>query len=388
LTDRPAHRATFRLYVFLVSFLILPNLPLLLAARSLNLLTSEYIDLDYIVVALLSLFLPRAATFLLLLLAVLGDFIHAACATYLFSPSEFISAVRFGLMLSTTRTAVIAGASALVLLICVLATLCVSRFAQAHARRRAAAVLLVMLAILPLIQTIANRGHVFGSDETSVSVIRIPSLRLVHGEWRYRRYDRGERLAGMRAMPSASAIALGHLHDFSSSGSAASTNDLPDFVQIIVESWGLPKDETLGHALLAPFADPQLRERYRVIEGTMPFEGPTTSGESRELCQTHSACNASHGSLEQMQHCLPDRLRSLGYRTLAVHGFNGEFFDRNVWYPQMGFRTSGSKIASMRWGCPNAMGRSLERAMTRWPPGSAIGFRGQRGRLSSFTGSR
>jgi hypothetical protein len=84
LTDRPSHRATFWWYVFLVSFLIIPNLPLLLAARSLNLLTSGYVDLDYIVVALLSLFLPRAATFLLLTLAVLGDFIHAAFATYLF----------------------------------------------------------------------------------------------------------------------------------------------------------------------------------------------------------------------------------------------------------------------------------------------------------------
>jgi hypothetical protein len=126
-----------------------------------------------------------------------------------------------------------------------------------------------------------------------VTVIRIPSLRLVQGERKYRRYDRGERSAGMRAMPSASAIALGHLRDFSSSGSAGTANDLPDFVQILVESWGLPKDETLGHALLAPYADPQLRERYRGIEGAMPFEGPTTSGESRELCQTHSADNAS-----------------------------------------------------------------------------------------------
>jgi hypothetical protein len=41
-------------------------------------------------------------------------------------------------MLSATRTAAIAGAFALVL-----------------------------LAILPLIETIVNRGHVFGSDETS-----------------------------------------------------------------------------------------------------------------------------------------------------------------------------------------------------------------------------
>jgi hypothetical protein len=343
LNSQHGSRAGWQWCVFLAVFLILPNLPLLLAGRALNLLMQGYFDLDYFVIALFALFLPRALTFLLLLLAVVADFVHAACATYLFSPSEFVNSIRFGGMLSTTRAALMAGTLASVVMVCLLAMLCIPRSIGRGQRRVAAAALLVLLLlIVPSIQAMANHGRLLSGDEdvSTAMLIRVPSLSLIQRQWIYERYRRGERLEGMFAMPSASAIALGHLRDFVPRGSAdpAGQNELPNFVQILVESWGWPKDDALRKALLAPYSDPKVLARYRVLEGAAPFEGPTTSGEFRELCQTHIGYNISHGSVEQMQHCLPMRLRGMGYSTLAVHGFRGAMFDRNVWYPQMGFQ--------------------------------------------------
>jgi hypothetical protein len=351
LTRQQSGSAGFRWYIFLAGFLVLPNLPLLLAGRPLNLLLTGYLGLDYLAIALLSLFIPRAATFVLLLGAVVLDFIHAACATYLFSPSEFLNSLRFGDMLSTARVGAIAGAFVLVVFLCVLTTLCTSRNGAATQRRIAILSTLVLLAVLPLLQWSARRHRPPGSDEDAagVSLVRMPLLSLIQRQRTYERYDRGERLASAFAMPSATALAMNHLHD-------AGPNQLPNFVQILVESWGVAKDDALRNALLAPYADPRLQARYDLIEGNMPFEGPTTSGEARELCQSHLGFNASHGTVEQMQHCLPMRLRGMGYTTLGVHGFKSEMFDRNVWYPEMGFEDSWFEDRLHAAGLPDCPG--------------------------------
>jgi hypothetical protein len=361
--------AVFRWFVFLAAFLILPNLLLPLAGRPLNLLVSGAIDLDYPVVALLALFVPRRATFLLLLAAILADFIHAACATYLFSPSEFISSMRFGGMLSTTRTTAIFWTLALVVLMCLLTTLSTQRASPGKQKRLTAGALLASISVLLLIQAIISRGHLLSSE--GEALIRVPSASLVQRQWTYHRYERGARLANMRAMPSASALALGHLRDSAPSNSAGpgAVNQLPNFVQILVESWGQPKDEALRKALLAPYADAKVLARYRVLQGTMPFDGPTTAGEARELCQTHVGFNTAHGSVEQMQHCLPMRLRGMGYTALAVHGFNGAMFDRAVWYPQMGFQEIWFEDRLRALGmpeCPGPFAGTCDAAIADW----------------------
>ena len=69
----------------------------------------------------------------------------------------------------------------------------------------------------------------------------------------------------------------------------------------------------------------------------MPFQGPTTSGEGRELCQTRMGAYVAQGTAAQLERCLPLRMRRMGYRTLALHGFSGEMYDRKDWYPKMGF---------------------------------------------------
>jgi hypothetical protein len=355
----------------LLGFLVLPNLPLLFAGRSLNLICRGYADLDYLLIGLLALFLPRAVTFVLLLLAIFADFVQAACATYLFAPSEFVNSIRFGGMLSTTRAAVLAWTVVGVLLTCLLAALCARRWSWRD-RCIAAGELVLLLLLLPLLQAITNHRRL-GAVEESVAVTRMPSLSLIRKQRTYDRYERGERLAGMFAMPSASAIAMGHLRDLTARNAAASpAAALPNFVQILVESWGQAKDDALRTALLAAYRDPRLVARYRVLEGTMPFEGPTTSGEARELCQTHIGFNAAHGSVEQMQRCLPALLRGLGYQTLGVHGFKGAMFDRNVWYPQMGFQEVWFEDRLHGLGlpdCPGPFSGTCDAAVADWLSG-------------------
>ena len=356
--------AVIRWYVFLAAFAILPNLPLLLAGRWLNLLVSRTFDLDYLAVALLALFLPRAATCLLLMLAIAVDFIGAACTTYLFSPSEFINSMRFGGMLSTTEAAAISVTLFLVVLICLLAALSVPHSFMHLERRCAAGMLAASLVVLSLVQAICSPGHPFAGEERSF--LRMPSESLVHRQWIYERYQRGDRLSNMHAMPSASAIAL---HSVPNSPTSMPGRFAPNFVQILVESWGNPKDEALRKALAAPYFDVKLLAQYRVMTGTMPFEGPTTSGEARELCGTHTGFNASHGSMLQMQHCLPMRLRAMGYRTLAVHGFKGAMFDREVWYPQMGFQEIWFEDRLKALGmpeCPGPFGGTCDAAIAAW----------------------
>jgi len=42
----------------------------------------------------------------------------------------------------------------------------------------------------------------------------------------------------------------------------------------------------------------------------------------------------------QLPHCLPEVLQQRGYHTMAVHGFEPRMFQRESWYPRIGFEES------------------------------------------------
>ena len=101
---------------------------------------------------------------------------------------------------------------------------------------------------------------------------------------------------------------------------------------ISVESLGLPTDSKAALALLAPLMGPELRAKYTVEQGSVPFHGVTMDGEFRELCGVR---------LEQrgrdVPTCLPALLHARGYETFGLHGFTSQFYDRASWYPKLGF---------------------------------------------------
>lgn len=105
-------------------------------------------------------------------------------------------------------------------------------------------------------------------------------------------------------------------------------------VLVVLESMGLPK-ATSADEMWAPFMNPEIARRYEVRTGKVAFSGATTAGEFRELCgirMTHMAVGRA-----PLPPCLPGQLKSLGYETFSLHGYNGMLFQRLDWYPLLGF---------------------------------------------------
>ena len=106
-------------------------------------------------------------------------------------------------------------------------------------------------------------------------------------------------------------------------------------VLVIVESLGNLLDADARARIVAPIYKPSITEKYNVSYGTIVYYGSTTSAEMRELCETrapYSEFTKTSGSS-----CLPERLHMRGYTTTAVHGFYSGMFERNRWYPRIGF---------------------------------------------------
>ena len=103
----------------------------------------------------------------------------------------------------------------------------------------------------------------------------------------------------------------------------------------MVEGLGYLTDPTARRQIDSPLFDRRVTDKYRITEGSVVYYGSTTSGEMRELCDTrepYAEFSKANGSS-----CLPARLRMRGYATMAVHAFHHRMFERNEWYPVIGF---------------------------------------------------
>jgi phosphoglycerol transferase MdoB-like AlkP superfamily enzyme len=75
------------------------------------------------------------------------------------------------------------------------------------------------------------------------------------------------------------------------------------------------------------------------------------------------------GTQAQLNRCVPLRMRRAGYRTLAVHGFGGDFFDRKDWYPKLGFDDIWFHDRLQAAGlpdCPGPFPGSCDDAVAQW----------------------
>ena len=106
-------------------------------------------------------------------------------------------------------------------------------------------------------------------------------------------------------------------------------------VLVMVESLGYLTDPTARRQVDSPLFDSRITDKYRISTGDVVYYGSTTWGEMRELCDTrerYEEFTKTNGSS-----CLPARLRSRGYATMAVHAFSYRMYERNEWYPVVGF---------------------------------------------------
>jgi hypothetical protein len=142
----------------------------------------------------------------------------------------------------------------------------------------------------------------------------------------------------------------------------------PNIVLVLTESWGLSFDERVNEAEVAPYMTPQIAGAYRIETGTVRFYGSTTNGETRELCGDAGGRWAPDGA-RQYQSCWPSQLTSKGYETVAVHGFTPTMYDRDSWYPELGFSERVFLPTLQRAGariCNGAFPGACDTDVARW----------------------
>ena len=105
---------------------------------------------------------------------------------------------------------------------------------------------------------------------------------------------------------------------------------------ILEESLGGLTNGADQDAVLAPLESPEVKAQYTVRRGSVDFFGGTIGGEMRELCDT--ALGPGDNPPDTLRNCLPWKFRQLGYHTVGIHGFTKHMFDREHWYPQIGFQ--------------------------------------------------
>jgi hypothetical protein len=243
---------------------------------------------DYVVVGLLALFLPRILGGLLLLLVIAVDVIVAVSETYFLPLSQFFTNIGTVGQFSASRLLALASVLVLTLLVSTIAVVLPVESIQKKYRARAVLCLIAFALIALSIDylTLFRRTINFsglsrprqlladGIDPSYVPellVSRIPTFRLVHREFFPAPSGLPMRVATVLAL------------DFGNLG-AKSDGEMPNLVVVLVESWGLDAEPAVSNALVQPYTQENLLARYQVLQGTVPFLGPTLGGEARELC--------------------------------------------------------------------------------------------------------
>jgi hypothetical protein len=144
----------------------------------------------------------------------------------------------------------------------------------------------------------------------------------------------------------------------------------PDIVEVLVESWGTDKTGIIDQKLLSRYLTPEIRGRYQIMTGTMPFVGSTVFGETRELCNSTIGFVILRSPLPPaLGPCLPQKLKTLGYRTEAVHGYFGGMYGRYLWYPRVGFDSAYFEPRLHSQGlsdCPGAFPGICDAQVAQW----------------------
>jgi len=130
---------------------------------------------------------------------------------------------------------------------------------------------------------------------------------------------------------------------------------------VVVEAMGQPLDPRLRGQLDRMWMRPELTSRFEISQGETPFYGSTTSGEIRELCQRWGNYPEV---VKPEPRCIPALLAGRGYQTTSYHAFMPDFFERDRWYPLLGFQRMIFGQEMMDKGasyCPNVFPGACDR---------------------------
>jgi hypothetical protein len=335
-----------------VSYCILCNIPYWIAAHEFGFSPLGWFCVQYPALGLVALFAPRLVTLVLLLAVTAADVICGACMTYYVPVREWLENIRVAFETSAAHPFRILSFFLVVLLIAATAILLPGKRLPKRQRWLAAACLAVFAVAILGGDIVTMRlatgyfpppfGKAPGTDRLEISGIRVPRLARIPIVRLKRLWDWDASLSASEEkgrtarspVPSATAVAIDAAGIFSSENH----RELPDVVLTIVESWGVAQDPSLQKAMVQPYVQPELLAKYEIFQGAVPFYGATVAGEARELCGNSIGYYLIRAPAADLQSCLPDKLASLGYYRIALHGMSGLMFNRLIWYRTIGFQ--------------------------------------------------
>jgi len=373
----------WRWVLYVLFYVLATNVPYWAASRWLGLLPLGWFCLEYAAVGLVGLFVPRAIVPCLLLLVVLADILNGVSKTYYLTPSECISNVAFARELSTTTLLGIAALLAVVILILAVAALFPVKLIRGVHRTLAVvclAAFIVLAGSIDCLSVIRETGRVPNPFrlETPVDankfnnyknlwVSRYPLIRLEHDEVLFGGKRNASDAFQDDHSPALSATEQAIRNTRVTENLEISTK--PNLVVIVLESWGLDANPSIRNALVLPYFHADLLAHYDVIQGTVPFNGSTVAAEARELCGNKLGFHIMNISTSESQGCLPDRLASLGYQTMALHGMDGSMFSRSTWYEVLGFQDQWFRKQFRKEGlqdCTGAFVGTCDTSIAQW----------------------
>jgi hypothetical protein len=307
------------------AFLLLPNLPFWVTGHFYFTIPRSLFNVDYLIVGLLSLFLPPMAVVLLLPLVFLMDVLAGTISFFFFTEHDLFSSAQYVGEIQWQHSVLV---GAILLAIALTVAVLVSKTAgtvSLRDRKLMAAVFGLLLVIL----TASRYRDSFHGPWLASS----PAHRMLAAAW-YTAFQQENR-SSLAPAPSAAAQFLdGMDHSVLPVREPSQPHDI---VLVLVESYGLMKNRDGAARLEAPFHAPAVLDKYELQTGAVEFQGPTVSGEFRELCGLKAEIGSSHLASKVSDKCLPKLLERKGYETTAIHGFMGVMFDRRTWYRELGF---------------------------------------------------
>lgn len=315
-------------------FLVVSNIPFWLAGRFFPTSTRAPFNLDYLAVAVVGLFLPKALFVTAFVIVFLLDLLRSCASFYYFSAHDLISSVRFISQLPWRRTGAI---GLFVVGIALGWALFTMRMAGPWRQQnpKASSLLLIGLILLLVADSAINNSSPFLRRDwfTRPKLANSAGGGLAKIIWETPKQSGGENT--LIPMPGASTELLDSLRKLPrTAGGLVRPHNL---VVILVESYGLNNDPQVVEVLEAPYRSQAVLERYDVRTGATKFHGATVSAEFRELCGLEMGIGSIGLARDVSQQCLPTLLKRLGYETEAIHGFTGYMFDRRTWYGEVGF---------------------------------------------------
>lgn len=351
----------FEVLLLSATYLILPNLPLLLLQGKLTLVPHGYVNVECLLLGICALFLPRTIVFLLLIAEMIGGFVYAICYSFQFTLGELLSSLPSVAVLPSLRIMEIG-----TVLFVIMAVAAALAYALPRPRHRGwtTVCVLSLIAVLSGIDALDGQNPYSPQDAILVSrrMTICPWMTLVVRDRVLSHADAATGNAHASGMTSASSYALEYLRH-------APSSPPPNVVLVVVESWGMLQDPHLAGLLTAAYADPKIASAYDVSFGTVPFDGLTVPGEARELCESHIGFGITRISASDSDACLPGMFRDRGYETDAVHGYVGGMFQRARWYRNIGFERMTFKPDLQKLGlpiCPGAFPGICDASIAPW----------------------